>query len=73
MGAISLIARRDYFAYVGAWGFWVSLLMAPLIIAGTAATRADAILWSLDRIRERPAYLRLRELRCDADTLKNEF
>ena len=33
MGAISLVARRDYFAYVGAWGFWVSLLMAPLVIA----------------------------------------
>src|SRR5665811_1377458 len=33
MGASSLIARRDYFAYVGAWGFWVSLLLAPLIIA----------------------------------------
>src|SRR5262249_31433879 len=33
MGAISLVARRDYFAYIGAWGFWVSLLMAPLIIA----------------------------------------
>jgi len=33
MGAISLVARRDYFAYVGAWGFWVSLLMGPLVIA----------------------------------------
>jgi ABC-2 type transport system permease protein len=33
MGAISLVARRDYFAYVGAWGFWVSLLLAPLVIA----------------------------------------
>src|SRR5690349_15072763 len=33
MGAIFLVARRDYFAYVGAWGFWVSLLMAPLIVA----------------------------------------
>ena len=44
-----------------------------LIMAGTAATRADAIRWSLDRIRERPAYLRLRELRCDADKLKNAF
>lgn len=33
MGAISLIARRDYFAYVGAWGFWVSLLAGPLIVA----------------------------------------
>ncbi|MBI3438085.1 MAG: ABC transporter permease [Proteobacteria bacterium] len=33
MGAISLIARRDYFAYIGAWGFWASLLLAPLILA----------------------------------------
>src|SRR5262249_33805394 len=28
-----LVARRDYFAYVGAWGFWFSLIMAPLLIA----------------------------------------
>lgn len=27
-----LVARRDYFAYVGAWGFWLSLIMAPLLI-----------------------------------------
>lgn len=33
MGAIFLVARRDYFAYVGAWGFWLSLLAGPLIIA----------------------------------------
>jgi Arc/MetJ-type ribon-helix-helix transcriptional regulator len=44
-----------------------------LIMAGTAATRAEAVRWSLDRIRERPAYQRLRELRSEADTLKNEF
>jgi len=44
-----------------------------LIMAGTAATRAQAIRWSLDRIRERPAYQRLRELRSEADTLRNEF
>jgi hypothetical protein len=44
-----------------------------LIMAGTAATRAQAIRWSLDRIRERPAYRRLRELRSEADKLKNEF
>ena len=44
-----------------------------LIMAGIAATRAEAIRWSLDRIRERPAYRRLCELRCDADKLKNEF
>jgi ABC-2 type transport system permease protein len=28
-----LVARRDYFAYIGAWGFWLSLITAPLIIA----------------------------------------
>ena len=44
-----------------------------LIMAGTAATRAQAIRWALDRIRERPAYQRLRELRGEADTLRNEF
>jgi Arc/MetJ-type ribon-helix-helix transcriptional regulator len=44
-----------------------------LIMAGTAATRAEAIRWALDRLRDRPAYQRLRELRCDADTLRNEF
>ena len=44
-----------------------------VIMAGIAATRAEAIRWALDRIRERPAYQRLRELRCDADKLKNEF
>jgi hypothetical protein len=44
-----------------------------LIMAGTAATRAEAIRWVLDRIRERPAYQRLRELRSEADRLKDEF
>jgi hypothetical protein len=44
-----------------------------LIVAGIAATRAEAIQWALDRIRERPAYQRLRELRGDADKLSNEF
>jgi hypothetical protein len=44
-----------------------------LIMAGTAVTRAEAIRWSLDRIRERPAYQRLRELKSEADTLRNEF
>jgi ABC-2 type transport system permease protein len=33
LASILLVARRDYLAYVGAWGFWVSLVMAPLIIA----------------------------------------
>jgi hypothetical protein len=44
-----------------------------LIMAGTAATRPEAIRWALDRIRERPAYQRLRELRSEADKLRNEF
>jgi Arc/MetJ-type ribon-helix-helix transcriptional regulator len=44
-----------------------------LIMAGTAATRPEAIRWALDRIRERPAYQRLRELRSEACKLKNEF
>ena len=44
-----------------------------LIMAGTAATRAEAIRWALDRIRERPAYQRLRELRAEADKLRNQF
>jgi hypothetical protein len=44
-----------------------------LIMAGTVATRAQAIRWTLDRIRERPAYQRLRELRSEADKLRNEF
>jgi ABC-2 type transport system permease protein len=30
---IFLVARRDYFAYIGAWGFWLSLLLAPVLIA----------------------------------------
>jgi ABC-2 type transport system permease protein len=33
MHPILLVARRDYLAYVGAWGFWLSLITAPLIIA----------------------------------------
>jgi Arc/MetJ-type ribon-helix-helix transcriptional regulator len=44
-----------------------------LIMAGTAASRAEAIRWALDRLRERPAYQRLRELRGEADKLRNEF
>lgn len=33
MSPIYLVARRDYLAYVGAWGFWLSLVTGPLIIA----------------------------------------
>lgn len=34
MPPIYLVARREYLAYVGAWGFWVSLITAPLLMAG---------------------------------------
>lgn len=34
MRELLLIARRDYLAYVGAWGFWLSLFTAPLLLAG---------------------------------------
>lgn len=33
MREIYLIARREYLAYVAAWGFWLSLLTAPLLLA----------------------------------------
>jgi len=44
-----------------------------LIMAGIAETRAEAINWALDRIRERPAYERLRERVQELDRLKKEF
>ena len=43
-----------------------------LIMAGIAATRAEAIRWALDRIRERPPYQRLREPRCDAEVMDRD-
>lgn len=33
MSPALLVARRDYVAYVSSWGFWLSLILAPLIIA----------------------------------------
>ncbi len=33
MDKIFLVARREYFAYVTAWGFWLGLLFTPLILA----------------------------------------
>jgi Arc/MetJ-type ribon-helix-helix transcriptional regulator len=44
-----------------------------LIMSGIAVTRAEAIRWAVDRVREQPAYRRLRELRREADKLRNEF
>jgi hypothetical protein len=42
-------------------------------MAGIADTRADAINWALARIRERPAYERLRERIQELDRLRKEF
>jgi ABC-2 type transport system permease protein len=33
MPPIYLVARREYLAYVTAWGFWLSLVTAPLLFA----------------------------------------
>ena len=44
-----------------------------LIMAGIADTRADAISWALARIRERPAYERLREHVREIDRLREDF
>ena len=44
-----------------------------LIIAGTAASRAEAIGWVLARIRERPAYAKLSERARELDDLKARF
>jgi len=44
-----------------------------LIIAGTAASRAEAVGWVLARIRERPAYARLSERARELEQLKARF
>ena len=41
-------------------------------MAGIAATRAEAIRWSLDRVREQPGYRRLGELRGDAEVMDRD-
>jgi hypothetical protein len=44
-----------------------------LITAGIATSRADAVRWALARIRERPAYAKLRERVREIDELKAQF
>jgi hypothetical protein len=44
-----------------------------LITAGIASNRADAVRWAIGRIRERPAYDRLRERARELEELKTEF
>jgi hypothetical protein len=44
-----------------------------LITTGIAANRADAVRWTLARIRERPAYRELRERARQIEELKTQF
>jgi hypothetical protein len=44
-----------------------------LITAGIASSRADAVRWSLARIRERPAFEQLRTHTREIDNLKSQF
>jgi hypothetical protein len=44
-----------------------------LIVAGIVTSRAEALRWTVGRIRENPAYARLREHLREIDHLKNEF
>jgi len=44
-----------------------------LITAGIAGNRADAVRWALARIRERPAYEKLRERAREIEELKAQF
>ena len=44
-----------------------------LITAGIASSRAEAVRWTLARIRERPAYAQLRERAREIERLKTEF
>jgi hypothetical protein len=44
-----------------------------LITAGIAANRAEAVRWALARIRERPAYARLRDRANEIEELKAQF
>jgi hypothetical protein len=44
-----------------------------LITAGIAGNRAEAVRWALARIRERPAYAKLRERAREIEELKAQF
>ena len=44
-----------------------------LIAAGVASSRADAVRWTLARIRERPAYEQLRARTREIEELKSQF
>mgnify|MGYP006266173323 CR=1 FL=1 len=48
IGSIYLVARRDYLGYVTAWGFWLGLLLTPVLlgagmIAPTLAASSEPV------------------------------
>ncbi len=59
MREVLLVARREYLAYVGAWGFWVSLLTTPfllaLVIAGPIALRQAEPVRPIAVLADRPS------------------
>jgi Arc/MetJ-type ribon-helix-helix transcriptional regulator len=44
-----------------------------LIAAGIAGSRAEAVRWTLARIRERPAYAQIRARSREIEDLKSQF
>ena len=61
-------------ARVGTWLMSEDLATADaLIMAGIAATRAEAMRWALGRIRENPAYAELQARMREASELKAQF
>jgi len=65
---VLLVARRDYFAYVSSWGFWLSLILAPLVIA--------ALLFApllLARAEPPRVLAVVAESAADAEIVRNEF
>jgi hypothetical protein len=74
-GSVSDLAERQrdltpVMARLGPVDLWT---LDTLITAGIATNRAEALRWVLARIRERPAYAKLRERAQELDDLKAQF
>lgn len=74
-GSLSDLAERQrdltpVMARLGPVDLWT---LDTLITAGIATNRAEALRWVLARIRERPAYTKLRERAQELDDLKAQF
>jgi hypothetical protein len=74
-GSVADLAERQrdltpVMARLGPVDLWT---LDTLITAGIATNRAEALRWVLARIRERPAYAKLRERAQELDELKAQF